>query len=290
LRDHEQARTEYEEIYFRIVSQFQDLILANEAFNVELARIQIIIKSTIQFQAHTNNLRLPKIDLPSFSGSFEEWYLFYDTFQSLIHNNQAISGIQKFHYLKSALKGEAAEVVQSLEITTNNYLEAWQMLKNRYDDKWLIIQKYIKAIFELPHISKENHTKLRQLVDGVLKHLRALRTIGRPIDSWDDVLIHLMTGKLDSTTNKKWENSLTGNDIPTRRTLIDFLEHRCHILEAIDRKGQVQPMTLSQAKGAQAKITAHISTNKALCLVCKGNHFIFSCEQFLKLSPEARFK
>jgi len=50
LRDHKQARTEYEEIYFRIVSQFQDLILANEAFNVELARIQIIIKSTINFK------------------------------------------------------------------------------------------------------------------------------------------------------------------------------------------------------------------------------------------------
>jgi len=126
------------------------------------------------------------------------------------------------------------------------------MLKNRYDDKRLIIQKRVKAIFELPHISKENHTKLRQLVDGVLKHLRALRTIGRPVDSWDDVLIHLITGKLDSTTNKEWENGLTDKNIPTWRTLLDFLEHRCHILEAIDRKGQVQPM-LSQAKGTQAK-------------------------------------
>jgi len=65
LRDHEQARIEYEEIYFRIVSQFQDLILAKEAFNVELGQIQNTNHNQInnQFQAHTNNLRLPKIEL-----------------------------------------------------------------------------------------------------------------------------------------------------------------------------------------------------------------------------------
>jgi len=30
-----------------------------------------------------------------------------------------------------------------------------------------------------------------------------------------------------------------GNDIPIWRTLIDFLEHRCHILEAIDQREQM---------------------------------------------------
>ncbi|XP_011687034.1 PREDICTED: uncharacterized protein LOC105449476 [Wasmannia auropunctata] len=292
LKDtHKQA--EFEETYFQIISQFRDLILANEALTVELTQTHNPINNQLineQAQTRTNNLRLPKIDLPFFSGSFDEWYSFYNTFQSLIHNNPSITGIQKFHYLKAALKGEAADVIQSLEISTVNYAEAWQMLKNRYDDKRLIIQKHVKTIFELPSLSKENHLKLRQLVDGDLKHLRALKTIGRPIDSWDDVLLHVVTGKLDTTTNKEWENSLTGNDIPTWHMLIEFLEHRCHILEAIDRKTQVQSTVSAQLKNTQSKTAAHISTNKSFCQICRGNHFIFSCEQFLKMSPEARFK
>lgn len=74
---------------------------------------------------------------------------------------------------------------------------------NRYDNKRLIMQKHIKAIFDLPPIPKENHTTLRHVVDVTLKHTRALKTIGRPTDSWDDLLIHLVTGKLDTTTNKE---------------------------------------------------------------------------------------
>ncbi|KYQ56970.1 hypothetical protein ALC60_04085 [Trachymyrmex zeteki] len=128
------------------------------------------------------------------------------------------------------------------------------MLKRRYDDKRLIIQKHVKALFDLPSISKENHTKLRQLLDGALKH------------------------------------SLTGDDIPTWHKLIEFLEHRCHILEAIDRKIQMQSSSTSQGKANQARSAAHLATNKALCEIYKGEHFIFSCSQFLKLAPEDRFK
>lgn len=92
-------------------------------------------------------------------------------------------------------------MIQSLEISANNYVE--QMLENRYDDKRLIIQKHFKELFKLPPIVKENHTKLHQLVNGILRHLRALKTIGRPIDSWDDILLYLVTGKLNATTNKE---------------------------------------------------------------------------------------
>ena len=110
----------------------------------------------------------------------------------------------KIPLFQSSSKGRGTEVIQSLEISADNYVE--QMLKNQYD-KRLIIQKHFKTLFKLPLIVKENHAKLRQLVDSVLRNLWALITIGRPIDSWDDILLHLVTGKLDITTNKEWENT-----------------------------------------------------------------------------------
>lgn len=68
-----------------------------------------------------DQIKLPPIQLPSFSGKYSEWTSFYDTFTSLIHDNLQISSIQKFHYLKSALKGDAAQHIKSIEISSANY-------------------------------------------------------------------------------------------------------------------------------------------------------------------------
>lgn len=104
-------------------------------------------------------VKLPTISLPNFSGAYEDWFPFYDTFNTLIHNNNEISDIQKFHYFKSCLKSEAANVLHSLEISANNYQSAWQMLEDRYNNKRSIIQRHIKAIFELPIAHKSCRTK-----------------------------------------------------------------------------------------------------------------------------------
>lgn len=60
-------------------------------------------------ESNTGNfIRLPKIELPTFSGAYNEWYPFFDTFNSLINSNNQLNDIQRFYYLKSSLKGEAA--------------------------------------------------------------------------------------------------------------------------------------------------------------------------------------
>jgi len=164
-----------------IIAKFQNLIIARSPGNIpkDKARPATIHQERISAKA----LKLPRIDLPSFSRIYEEWYPFHDTFQSLIHRDNLITEIQKFHYLKSSLKGEAAEVIKSLEISSSNYKEAWQILKRRYDNKRLIIRKHIKVLFELQSVTKENYMDLRHLTDGILKHMRAPRAIGRPTDT-----------------------------------------------------------------------------------------------------------
>jgi len=41
------------------------------------------------------------------------------------------------------------------------------------------------------------------------EYVRALKALGRSTDQWGNLLIYLITSKLDVTTNKEWENSLT---------------------------------------------------------------------------------
>lgn len=118
--------------------------------------------------------------------------------------------------------------------------------------------------------------------------MRTLKAIGWPTDSWDDLIIHLITNKLDHITNKEWENSITEADIHTVQRLTDFLEHGCYMLEAITRK--VQPSSQPQTKGTRARVSSHDSSKSTLCQKCKRDHQIYSCKQFLKLSPENRLK
>lgn len=79
-------------------------------------------------QANINNeqfvprpaVKLPVIELPKFDGNYELWMPFRDLFESLIASNAAIPAVQKLHYLRSALTGEAAKKI-ALQITIRNY-------------------------------------------------------------------------------------------------------------------------------------------------------------------------
>ncbi|XP_036343072.1 uncharacterized protein LOC118752311 [Rhagoletis pomonella] len=69
-------------------------------------------------------IRLPKMELPTFSGDSTEWIGFFDAFSSLIDNNPALSDGQKLHYLRSCLKGEALTIISGFQISDANYKEA----------------------------------------------------------------------------------------------------------------------------------------------------------------------
>ena len=74
------------------------------------------------------NMQLSRIDLPTFSVTYDDWHPFQDIFHSMIHENTALPTIQKMHYVRASLKGEAADLISSLELSAENYAEAWIML------------------------------------------------------------------------------------------------------------------------------------------------------------------
>ncbi|XP_065079351.1 uncharacterized protein LOC135702245 [Ochlerotatus camptorhynchus] len=78
-----------------------------------------------------SGIKLPTITLPEFDGDYNQWLAFHDTFVALIHANPEVHDIQKLHYLRAALKGEAAQLVESIGISSANYTIAWQTLVSR---------------------------------------------------------------------------------------------------------------------------------------------------------------
>lgn len=74
--------------------------------------------------APQQEIPLPRIEIPKFSGNFHTWLSFYDLFVSMVDNNQTLDGVKKMHYLRSCLEGEAEQLIRSYKVTDANYAEA----------------------------------------------------------------------------------------------------------------------------------------------------------------------
>lgn len=177
---------------------------------------------------HNNNsVQLPIINLPTFDGSHTKWLEFRDTFKTLIHDNDSIAPINKFHYLRNSLQSGASVVIRSLEFVAKNYELAWDTLCNRYNNKNILINNHLNALVNHNSIQKESFKALRYLIDQVSKHLNALNTLDVSTENWDPLVIFLASAKLDSGTSNKWEEHKGRlSNLPTLDDFKKIVENR----------------------------------------------------------------
>ena len=62
----------------------------------------------------------PILSLKGFNGDPTKWVTFWDTFESAVHDNAALTNIDKFSYLTFLLESTASEVVAGLMLTSAN--------------------------------------------------------------------------------------------------------------------------------------------------------------------------
>ena len=90
--------------------------------------------SSVGASSHTGTgaeVKLPKLNLPTFDGNVERWLLFWESFEACVHKSD-LPDVQKLAYLRSLLKGEAAKSVEGLALTAANCGAAVDILTQRY--------------------------------------------------------------------------------------------------------------------------------------------------------------
>ena len=92
------------------------------------------------------SIKLPTIELPSFSGKYTEWTSFYDLFNASVHSNNSLKLADKLNYLKTLLKDEAFTLVKNLTITDTNYENARNILEQRYANKCFTVRMHLDEI------------------------------------------------------------------------------------------------------------------------------------------------
>ncbi|XP_066600823.1 uncharacterized protein [Prorops nasuta] len=296
----------------------------NDELSQELAILQNNEPSTSSISSHASNgqdsnqmfchsLHLPKIDLPQFTGHYEDWEAFENSFVSLIHEKPQISNVVKLQYLMGCLIESAADFVKDVAITEANYNSTWKALKERFSDLRLQIYHLTLSLIKSPPLKAESALGLRSLVDDMNHRVRMLRNLGRPVDSWDDLLVVILSERLDTITRKAWETYLSTRGMlsdseanivelrkrpPTFREMTEFLEGTIQALLSVESQSS-NPRILAQGKrsfshnskpsikvyhvGAKSKGTENLK-----CPVCSEEHYIGRCDKFKTKKPGDR--
>ncbi|XP_047504891.1 uncharacterized protein LOC125049565 [Pieris napi] len=200
--------------------------------SVEL--IQGKIHSTLTSTSSRSG-KLPQIKIPIFSGKYDSWGIFKDLFTKIIHEDNMISSCEKMQYLKSHVQGDAAKIIQYLPISEVNYVTAWNLLTERYDDKRRISMELLDKLLDLPNIKKSNTKNLQELYDSINECLELLKQHGNEVVLWNLILCRLLSRKWDDETNTKYEEQLdNSNEIQDFKQMMLFLEKRFKSLEKSD--------------------------------------------------------
>ncbi|XP_047520275.1 uncharacterized protein LOC125059771 [Pieris napi] len=279
-------REEFENRYYKALSNAQKILSNYKKSHIPLPSDG---EGSVIHSVKLNPVKLPTIQIPKFNGLFNEWIGFRDTFMSLIHTNNDLDDINKFHYLKSSLEGSAALVVSSVELSGKNYSVAWTLLCDRFDNKNLLIQHHVAALFKIETVTRETACNLKGIVDQLNKNLRALDTLGESTKHWDTLLVYLISQKLDTKSFREWEEYKGRLPTDTRIELLhllDFLRVRITLLDSVEHN------TNSKIKPSHKIMT--LQTNniniKEICPKCDGEHKLNMCSQFLALNNEERLQ
>ncbi|XP_070531355.1 uncharacterized protein [Cardiocondyla obscurior] len=236
---------------------------------------------------------LPKIEIPKFSGRFEEWPSFRDLFQTLIVEDIALANVTKLHYLKVGVKGEAASLINGFSTTEDNFARAWDALSGFYDNQRLLVRSAYAAYTSLPKLRTESAEGLRKLFLSMTSTVGSLASIGRPIHSSEDLFVFTTVEMLDPISRREWEASIgDSSDTPSYATLKKFLEKQLHTLEAV-KVERARPETKSGDRSSKpvrshlAK-TAQTKAERDRCALCHRDHFVMLCEAFKKKTPKER--
>ncbi|GBM84851.1 hypothetical protein AVEN_19847-1 [Araneus ventricosus] len=140
--------------------------------------------STIAFDAlgNRNNsvktIKLPKLAIDKYYGDPCSWLEFWNRFQNSIDNNTALSKVDKFSYLKGLLGGSAANAINGFTLSDENYDQALNLLKQRFDREELVINAHMAKLLNLLPVNDSNNIYgLRKLYDTVEVQIRSLESL-----------------------------------------------------------------------------------------------------------------
>ncbi|KRX58103.1 hypothetical protein T09_4561 [Trichinella sp. T9] len=258
--------------------------------------------------------RLPELKMPVFAGKVLEFPAFWDHFQGCVHSRTDLDDASKFSYLPSSLNGEALAAVERIPSSDANYSHAMELFQVRFGRTDAIAREHVMAIWNAKPCT-DSGDSIHALVDEINRHLRCLTALGKNPSTGEmtanEAFLPLLVEKFPEEIRLAWDvhvQSVTGTkgDLPE---FLNFAQVRAAAKRAVaassgggrlikqDDPKQQEPGPGSRerhrtpqtgkraAKGATTVLHAAVNSS---CPVCKGDHDVASCEEFLQADAHTR--
>ncbi|XP_067041143.1 uncharacterized protein [Acropora muricata] len=290
----------------------QALDAAHEYLNEECHSEEQSSKGSVHKDSHqSSNLKLPRIELPKFSGDVLKFQNFWDQFEAAVHDNADLPNVQKFTYLRSVLNGNALQTTEGFEVTGANYQPAVECLKHRYGRRRVVISSLVKSVVQMDAKSVVTAPSLR---DTLKNRTRALEALGEIPKSHGCILLPIFELKLPSAILEKWELELadTPDDEIDLELFFKFLNRQVVSKETGERnlQGNLSLKGRSTNKSRDGRRyppfievsdQEQVSTASALfseakpltvpsCRFCRGGHGSLNCPEFNGKAVDDRWK
>lgn len=295
---HEKLRAEHWETFkshdylkLNFMNQAEEMYVQQRAALVEILEALPKLKGANESRTASEAssiAKLPQIDLPKFSGNYEDWPEFRDLFSSLILKKDGIlTDVDKLHYLKVSVKGDADKLLRGLTVTDGNFTRAWSMLTEHYENKRHLVGAYISSFTALPKMKSESASDLRRIFHSMVGIVGSLDGIGRPISNCTD---SSCIWWWNCWTPDQEESGKSQLEPPSYEELRLFLEEKLHTLDSLSSR-KVEPSP-SKSENPIRTTRAHHAKGqdetRKRCPLCTKQHYVLFCSQYKSKSAQER--
>ena len=265
-----------------VLNEARPLVRANSNFSVD----SLASGETSQCSSGIKKVRarLPKLELQKFSGKPEDWQEFWDGFRSAVDDNDEISTVDKFSYLKYYLQEPAKKVLAGLELTERNYSNALEILQQRFAKPTIIRRAHINQLVNAPIVfSEKNTARLRELYDVIETHYRGLEALGVDRTSYSAIVVPTLMDKIPDAVRLNMIRGARAHDDWELNEMLDAFREELEIRERhvpmFTSEAKTRPMEKRAANQHQTSASAlHTTTEEKKCAFCMKNHAEEACE------------
>lgn len=236
--------------------------------------------------------KLPKLEVKKFNGKLCEWQEFWDSFESAIHQNDGLSNVDKFSYLRSLLLEPARSAIGGFALTSANYESAIELLKKRYGKKIIIQRALVNELLNARPVFNESDTlRLRHLYDFAETKYRALQALGVEEKNYSEVVVPALLKKvpdsirLTITRGREYLEWTLGDMLQALLIEVELREEHCPMQrrvgppsdERTERKDPFTSSALFTAKGQDQR-----------CAFCLGTHRPEECKKITSVEERKK--
>ena len=303
LQQHQERLTEFKkehsDVHHSIIEldldESSDIYVLLDRIEKDILDCALDVRKLLRSQApatsttDSKSVKLPKLEVPTFDGTVLNWSTFWEQFQISVHSRSDLADPEKLAYLRNAVKGGSAKnVIEGLSRSGQQYIEAIESLKSRFERPRLIHQAHVRKILEAPICKDGSGKELRRLHDCAQQHLRALKAMGQPPSG--PFVTSILELKLDSNSMFEWQRHTQKSvDVPHYDDLLEFINLRAQASESTvsdSNKKSGRNGGNSVRKNHIASFAASTDTTNN-CIVCKTDkHPLYTCSRFKSMNHD----